>query len=354
MTAPSRRDITELELLALVEHDPSLAPERCAALLDDPTVARLTARLQADRESLSALPRTAPAPTGIVAAAIDRAEREALAALAAAEARPASASELRTSTFVDERPSVLARLAETRWPRRFAAAAAIAIAATGVYFIAAALIQWNASQLSHRSSGPVAVRPTPHVAPPTIEPAAPTPTEVAANPATDAPLATQVAIANGPIDAPTAAVIAPAGRVILIARAADPPKAVASMNLATLRAAGVTLWQPLSPGSPEFSAALAAAKASGFEPPTGTQPGVALLGLSGGAGSFDALLAALGGSTAFAGAQPPQWAAVDAATLLPTRARASVVSLQPGRVLWWEQGSTGWNRAVVVPVVVLP
>lgn len=348
MTA--RRDITELELLALVEGDASLPRERREALLADPTVQRLVARLVADREHLTALPRTQPAPANLVASAIERAEREALAALAAAE--PATGAQIRSSTTFVERPGVLARLVSTRWPSRLAAAAGLALAAAGVYFAAVALIDWNASQPSRLVINPPKPGPTTTV-PSNPDAPTPAPIEVAVTPDAPAVPAPALTVPNGPIDTATAVSLVPQGRVMLVLRASDPQAALATIGATAQRHAGAQFWQPLAADSPEYAAALAAVKAGGFDFAGSLKPpSIALIGVGASTHAFEALVAAL--RTDAAGTGLPQWAAVDASALKIAHDRASTLALQPHRVLWWEQGSAAWTPPAVVPVVILP
>lgn len=353
MTA-RRHDITELELLALVEGDNAALPaERRETLLADATVVRLVAKLTADREHLAALPRREAAPDGLVSGAIDRAEREALAALAAAE--PASGAQLRSSSTIVERRGLLARLLDTRWPRRFAAAAGVAIACLGVYFAAAALIDWNLTKPTRVVVNPPRPAPPSPAADPTTP--APRPIEIASAPDPAAPAqAPALTVPNGPIDTATAVSLVPQGRVVLVLRSNQPQKDFGPISVAVLRKGGATMWQPLAADSPEYSAALAAAKASGFAvPPSVQPPSIALIGLNASTQSFETLIASLRADLATgAPERSPQWAAVDAAALKLTHDRAAVLSLQPHRVLWWEQGSAAWAPSTVIPVVILP
>jgi hypothetical protein len=350
----ARRDITELELLALVEgagsDDGALTAERREALLADSTVARLVARLVADRAALTSLASTEPAPAGLVSGAIERAQREALAALAAAESASTGTPQLRTSSVVVERPDVLARLVRSAWPRRFAAAAGLALAVLGIYFAAAALIDWNATQ----PGPPIVVnppRPADHPSGPL--PLPPAPTEVALVPEAGTGATPTLTVPTGPIDAATAVSLAPRGHVVLVVRASDPQKAFTVVAAAAQRRAGTSLWQPLAADAPEFTAAINAARAGGFDfAGAGVSPRVALVSLSATTAAFDNVLAALRTDTAADVA--PQWAGVDVTALNAARERAALMALQPHRVLWWEQGSTAWTPQVIVPVVILP
>jgi len=355
MSTP-RSDITELELLALVEGDTRLPRERREALLADAAVARLVAKLGADRAALVVLPRAESAPAGLVAAAIERAEREALAALAAAE--PMAAGPIRTSSVIEGRPSVLARLVQTPWPRRFAAAAGLALAAAGVYFAAAALIDWNATQPPRRIATLPSI-PSPPPDPDAQRLPTPSPIEIALAP-TDATttVVPALTIPNGPIDTATAVALVPQGRVVLILHAADPQKALVGVGVVAQRRGGASLWQPLAADTPEFGAALAAARAAtqsgGFDTATLKTASVALVGLGVSTESFESLMAALRTDSGIGSPEfSPQWAAVDAAALKVAHDRASLLALQPHRVLWWEQGSSAWTPPAVVPVVIL-